>query len=84
MVMKDDHVNLAEAKARLSTLVDRVERGERIAIYRRGRPAALLVPAVQSYASVAERLKALQALLKEPVLEPGETWRALAHKGHAR
>jgi prevent-host-death family protein len=37
-------INLAEAKARLSELVDRAEKGEEIEIARRGRPAVRLVP----------------------------------------
>ena len=40
-----EHINLADAKARLSELVDRVERGETVEITRRGKPAARLVPA---------------------------------------
>jgi len=39
-----DVVNLADAKARLSELIDRVEAGETVEITRRGRPAARLVP----------------------------------------
>lgn len=34
------HVNLADAKAGLSALVDRAEAGEVVEILRRGRPAA--------------------------------------------
>ena len=37
-------VNIYEAKARLSQLVDRSEKGEEIIIARGGRPAARLVP----------------------------------------
>jgi prevent-host-death family protein len=37
-----DAVNLAEAKAHLSELVDRVEAGDSIAITRRGKPVARL------------------------------------------
>ena len=33
-----------EAKNRLSELLDRVEEGDRIAIHRRGKPVAMLVP----------------------------------------
>lgn len=40
-----ERINLADAKARLSEIVDRVEAGESIEIVRRGRPAARLVPA---------------------------------------
>lgn len=36
--------NLADAKARLSELIDRVEAGETVEITRRGKPAARLVP----------------------------------------
>ena len=38
-------VNLADAKAHLSELVDSVEAGEVIQILRRGKPVAQLVPA---------------------------------------
>jgi prevent-host-death family protein len=37
-----DRVNLADAKAHLSELVDRVESGEQIDITRRGKPVARL------------------------------------------
>ena len=39
-----EHVKFADAKARLSELVDRVERGETVEITRRGKPVARLVP----------------------------------------
>jgi prevent-host-death family protein len=38
------HVNLADAKAHLSELVDRAEAGETVEIVRRGKPAARLSP----------------------------------------
>jgi prevent-host-death family protein len=37
-------VSLAEAKANLSKLIDRVQRGERFTITRRGKPVADVVP----------------------------------------
>ena len=40
-----DKVQLFEAKARLSELVDRAEAGRETVITRRGRPVARLVPA---------------------------------------
>ena len=40
-----NNVSLAEAKAHLSALVDRVEAGDEIAITRRGKLVARLVPA---------------------------------------
>jgi prevent-host-death family protein len=39
-----DSYSLADAKARLSELIDRVEAGETVEITRRGKPAARLVP----------------------------------------
>ena len=41
-----DAITLADAKARLSELLDRVEAGESIDITRRGKPVARLVAAV--------------------------------------
>jgi prevent-host-death family protein len=42
-----DTINLADAKAHLSELVDRVEAGESIDITRRGKPVARLTAVVQ-------------------------------------
>lgn len=42
-----DAVNLADAKARLSELVDRVEAGDSIDITRRGKPVARLTAAAK-------------------------------------
>lgn len=39
-----DGVNIAEAKAHFSELVDRAEAGETVEIMRRGKPVARLVP----------------------------------------
>jgi prevent-host-death family protein len=39
-----EKVNIDDAKARFSSLVDRAEAGEEIVIARRGRPVARLVP----------------------------------------
>lgn len=39
----DDAISLAEAKAHLSELIDRVEAGDTIDITRRGKPVARLV-----------------------------------------
>jgi prevent-host-death family protein len=53
-------VTLADAKARLSELVDRVEAGESIEITRRGRPVALLTKVAAPRERVdAAALKAL-------------------------
>jgi prevent-host-death family protein len=53
-------VNLADAKAHLSELVDRVEAGDSIDITRRGKPVARLTAAARSRKRVD--LAALQAL----------------------
>jgi prevent-host-death family protein len=42
--MQVSEINLADAKARLSELVERAEAGERVQILRRGKPVAELVP----------------------------------------
>jgi len=54
------HVNLADAKAHLSALVDRVEAGESVDIVRRGRLAARLIPPQPAKAKVD--VAALRAL----------------------
>ncbi|WEK45357.1 MAG: type II toxin-antitoxin system prevent-host-death family antitoxin [Candidatus Andeanibacterium colombiense] len=59
-----DSYSLADAKARLSELLDKVEAGETVEITRRGKPAARLVPTgrqlkkvdVGRLARLAERL----------------------------
>lgn len=43
MVSRMSQINLAEAKARLSELVDRAAAGERIVITKRGRPVLEMV-----------------------------------------
>jgi len=52
-------VNLAQAKAHLSALLDKVEAGEKVIITRRGRPVAHMLPAVRPKGPV--RLKDLGA-----------------------
>ncbi len=57
-----DAVKLADAKAHLSELVDRVEAGDSISITRRGRPVARLVSAEKARKGVdLEALRALTA-----------------------
>jgi prevent-host-death family protein len=76
-----------DAKARLSALLDRVERGEEIVITRHNRPVARLVPEGESRNVLAARaavaaLTRLRAGLaeKELRLAPGEI-RALRDEG---
>jgi prevent-host-death family protein len=47
-------VQIAEAKAHLSALVERVEAGEEIIIARRGKPVARLIPEPRTERSAAE------------------------------
>ncbi len=55
-----DKVNLAEAKAHLSELVDRVEAGDSIDITRRGKPVARLTGVARPRRPIdAGRLRAL-------------------------
>jgi prevent-host-death family protein len=54
-----DTVNFAEAKARLSALVDAAEAGESVLILRHGKPAARLVPVEKQKKPLdVERLRA--------------------------
>jgi prevent-host-death family protein len=58
-------VGAYEAKTRLSSLLDRVERGERINIARHGVPVAVLSPAGRSRpSSVTAAIRALRELRK--------------------
>jgi prevent-host-death family protein len=54
-------ISLAEAKAHLSELIDRVEAGETIDITRRGKPVARLVAAGQRKPIDLAELQALTA-----------------------
>ncbi|MBY3502441.1 type II toxin-antitoxin system Phd/YefM family antitoxin [Rhizobium laguerreae] len=59
--------NLAEAKAHLSELLNRVEAGETVEILRHGKPVAQLVPVKTRKKPIdVERLKALTASMKPP------------------
>ena len=57
------NVGVHEARTRFSRLLDRVARGERITITRRGAPVADLVPAARPRKqSVGEAIRSLRAL----------------------
>lgn len=69
-----DTINLAEAKAHLSELIDRVEAGESIDITRRGKPVARLTGASAPRKRIdAAMLRALTSTLPAS----GETAAAL-------
>jgi prevent-host-death family protein len=81
-------IGLAEAKARLSELVDRVETGETIVISRSGHPVAELRPMKTLSAQEAvERIRTLRARIAKrnarKAAWPGnQRIRDIAHKGH--
>ena len=59
-----DTINLADAKAHLSELVDRIEAGGSIDITRRGKPVARLTPVARPRKGVdLARLRSLTATL---------------------
>lgn len=67
------HVNLADAKARLSELVDLAQAGETIEILRRGKPVARLTPAEQPKKKVdVEMLRALTDRMPMQSISAGE------------
>jgi len=55
-------VAIAEAKAHLSALVERVEAGEEIVIARRGKPVARLVPEPRSTRAAVDVFRAVWAI----------------------
>lgn len=65
-------VQIAEAKAHLSALVERVEAGEEIIIARRGKPVARLTPEPKVGRSAAEVFRAAWALGGLEIEAPGE------------
>lgn len=77
------HVSLAEAKARLSQLVNQAQEGEIIEITRRGKVVARLVPAEVSRPMIdIEALKRHQASLGGPRESTEDALRAW--KGESR
>jgi prevent-host-death family protein len=76
-------IALAEAKAHLSALVERVEQaGEEIVITRRGRPAARLVP-VDDESAIESALALLLAARQASTPGP-ESLRDLIDEGRGR
>jgi len=69
-------IKLADAKARLSELVDRVQSGEAVNITRHGKPVACLTPAAVERRPIV--LGELQALTKDmPLQSDNELMRKL-------
>jgi prevent-host-death family protein len=69
-------VTVAEAKTRLSSLLDAVEAGEAVVITRRGKPIAELVPRIH-VRDLLPQLAALREALPEQLASGVETLRLL-------
>ncbi|HEY6326635.1 MAG TPA: type II toxin-antitoxin system prevent-host-death family antitoxin [Candidatus Cybelea sp.] len=84
--MKDHTFNIAEAKAHLSRLIERVERGEHITIARNNRPVAVVSPAQTSPETVVARMRAVREAIRQrnrgrAVRRRGESWRDFIDSG---
>lgn len=84
-------IGLAEAKAKLSEILDRVESGETLVISRNGSPVAEIRPfKTPSVADSVARIRALRKRIAKrnagkPAWPPeGKSWRDIAHEGHRR
>lgn len=75
-------VGLFEAKQKLSELVDRATRGERIAITKRGKLAAALVPMQEVEVDIKEVFASMDRIRKRAKpLPPGVTIKDLIEEG---
>jgi prevent-host-death family protein len=83
-------IGVAEAKAKLSELVDRVETGDTIVISRNGEPVVEMRPIRRvSAAEAVKRLRTLRARIAKrnagkPAWPGTKRLRELAHEGHRR
>jgi prevent-host-death family protein len=85
----NETIGLADAKARLSELIDRVEAGETVIIARNGLPVAEVRPV--RHVSPEEAVKKIRAIAKrvskrnlgKPAWpQDGRSLRDIAHEGH--
>jgi prevent-host-death family protein len=74
-------VGLFEAKQKLSELVERPSRGERIGITKRGKLAAMVVPAEQDKADLARLFAGLERIRKKVKPHSGITTKDLIAEG---
>ncbi|MGA7093929.1 MAG: type II toxin-antitoxin system prevent-host-death family antitoxin [Candidatus Cybelea sp.] len=84
--MKNQVFNIAEAKAHLSGLIERVERGEQITIARNNRPVAIISPAKVSAEALLSRLRGVREEIRnrnhgQAIRRRGETWRDFIDSG---
>ena len=85
----NETIGLADAKARLSEVIDRVEAGETVIIARNGLPVAELRPvrrvspedAVKKIRAIAKRVSK-RNLGKPAWPQGGRSLRDIAHEGH--
>ncbi len=75
--MSETTIGSFEAKNRLSSLLDRAERGERIWITKRGRRVAVLGPPAPEKEALVERLRGLRGSAKQT----GPSVKALIDEG---
>lgn len=76
-------INLADAKARLSELVDRVERGESIEILRRGKPVARLTGIRRAHRPFPiDEIRKLTDSMKPSDVSAAELIRAMRDDGY--
>lgn len=73
-------VGLFEAKQKLSELVERAGRGEKIGITKRGKLTAVMGPA-QSTADLEEIFAAIEKIRKKAKPHPGVTTKDLIEEG---
>jgi prevent-host-death family protein len=77
-----ESIGAFEAKTKLASLLDRVERGERLTITKRGRPVAMLVPvAHEQSASTQDIVERMQQLAKGNILGDDMTIREMIEHG---
>ncbi len=74
-------IGLFEAKQRLSELVERAASGERIGITRRGKLAAVIVPAEGSKADLRQVFDEIEKIRKRAKKVPGVTTKSLIEEG---
>lgn len=73
-----DTISLADAKAHLSELVDRVEAGASIDITRRGKPVARLTAVAEPRKRIdADLLQSLTATMPEQAVSAGDLVRSM-------
>jgi prevent-host-death family protein len=86
MPMKEDDTTVGafDAKTHLSALLERVRRGERITITRRGVAVAVLVPPEEAARRGVDEVAAQLAALRERTLTGPESIRSLRDEGRRR